>query len=282
VTFERINFWITNRIPRRRATRLIGRLSRIEHPLFCRLALAVWQWFGGDLLLHEARKTRFASVHDCFIRELKEGARPIDSHSDALISPCDGIVMACGRIDDRLLIQAKGRSYTLDDLLIHPDLVARHRQGAYVTLRLTSTMYHRFHAPDAGEINEVIYVAGDTWNVNGPALARIPALYCKNERAILPMWLASGEPLTLVPVAAILVGSIHLHCLDVLLNLQYRGPNRISCRGAWRRGDELGYFHHGSTIVVLASGTIDVCENVRDGSVVRMGQPQLMRNRTRE
>src|SRR5262245_13368401 len=198
---ERVNFWITNWIPRRQATRLMGRLSRIEHPLFCRLALAVWQWFGGDLQLHEARKRRFTSVHECFTRALKKGARPIDPKPDALASPCDGIVMARGRIDDHLLIQAKGLHYTLDDLLIHPDLVARHRQGAYVTLRLTSTMYHRFHAPDAGEIDEVIYVAGDTWNVNGPALARIPALYCRNERAILPMWLASGEPLTLVPVA---------------------------------------------------------------------------------
>src|SRR5262245_9828739 len=258
----------------------MGRLSRIEHPLFCRLALAVWQWFGGDLRLHEARRTQFASVHDCFIRELKEGVRPIDSDPDALVSPCDGIVMARGRIDDDLLIQAKGLSYTLDDLLLHPDLVARHRQGAYVTLRLTSTMYHRFHAPDAGEIDEVTYVAGDTWNVNGPAVARIPALYCRNERVILPMRLASGELLTLVPVAAILVGSIHLHFPDVLLNLDYRGPNRISCRGACRRGEELGYFHHGSTIVVLASGPIDVCRDVREGSVVRMGQPLLIRNRS--
>jgi phosphatidylserine decarboxylase len=281
VTLERINFWITNQIPRRQATRLMGRLSRIEHPLFCRVALAVWQWFGGDLHLHEARKTSFTSVHDCFIRELKEGVRPIDSDSDVLVSPCDGIVMARGRIEDHLLIQAKGRSYTLDDLLIHPDLAARHRQGAYVTLRLTSTMYHRFHAPDAGEIDEVIYVAGDTWNVNAPALARIPDLYCRNERVIVPMRLASGESLTLVPVAAILVGSIHLHCLDVLLNLRYRGPNRISCSSVWRRGEELGYFHHGSTIVVLASGAIDLCEDVREGSVVRMGQPLLIRNRSR-
>jgi phosphatidylserine decarboxylase len=278
---EHVNFWITNRIPRRAATRLMGRLSRLEHPLIGRLALPLWQWFGGDLNLHEARKPQFNSVHECFIRELKAGTRPIDPDPDVLISPCDGIVMARGHLDGNRLIQAKNRHYTVDDLVVHSDLAARHRRGAYVTLRLTSTMYHRFHAPDASEIDEVIYVAGDTWNVNPPALARIPELYCKNERAILPMRLASGEPLTMVPVAAILVASIHLHCFDVALNLQYRGPNRRACRAAFRRGEEVGYFHHGSTIVVLAGGAIDVCDHLREGSVVRMGEPLLTRSRTR-
>ena len=75
---DNLNFWLTNRIPRRLVTRMMGRLSRIEHPALCRAALAVWQWFGGDLNLHEAKKAQFTSVHDCFIRELKAGARPID------------------------------------------------------------------------------------------------------------------------------------------------------------------------------------------------------------
>ena len=275
---DRLNFWLTNRIPRRMVTRLWGRLSRIEHPALCRAALVVWQWFGGDLNLHEAKKTTFTSVHDCFVRELKVGARPIDRRPQVLVSPCDAIVGVFGRLRDGQLLQAKGRSYTLDDLVVHGDLANRHREGLYVTLRLTSTMYHRFHAPDAGEVGEVVYVPGDTWNVNPPALARVPSLFCVNERAILPIRLASGEALTLVPVAAILVASLQLHCLEGRLDLGYQGPRRIACRASFGRGEELGYFHHGSTIVLLASGDLTVCDHVREGSVIRMGEPLLVRS----
>src|SRR5262245_3771750 len=108
---------MTNRIPRRLVTRLMGWFSRVEHPMLCRLSLAVWQKFGGNLDLHEAKKSTFNSIHDCFIRELKDGARPVAHTPLVLVSPCDGIVGACGRIDGFELIQAKDHRYTLDDLL---------------------------------------------------------------------------------------------------------------------------------------------------------------------
>ncbi|MGH9163173.1 MAG: archaetidylserine decarboxylase, partial [Vicinamibacteraceae bacterium] len=243
---DRINFLLTNRIPRRLATRFMGWFSRIEHPLLCRLSIAVWQRVGGDLALHEAKKSRFTSVHDCFVRELKEGVRPIDARQDVLISPCDAVVVSAGRVKGSELIQAKGLTYTLEELLVDPTLVELHRDGVYVTLRLRSNMYHRFHAPADCLVQEVIYVAGDTWNVNPVSLRRIERLYCKNERAVVRTRLRPcGAPLTLVPVAAILVASIQLHFLDERLHLQYRGPNRIPCRASFKKGDELGYFHHG-------------------------------------
>ena len=272
---DALNFFLTNRIPRQLATRVMGRLSRIEHPLFVRIALAQWQRLGGSLNLHEARKTRFTSIHDCFIRELADGARPIDARPDVLISPCDAIVGACGRVADAELIQAKGHSYTLAELLVDETLAAHHRDGVYVTLRLTSTMYHRFHAPADSTIDEVIYVAGDVWNVNPAAVRRVPRLYCVNERAVLPLRTVEGRRLTLVPVAAVLVASIHLHFLDVLLNLRYRGPNRIACRATFRKGEELGYFHHGSTIIVLGSADLGLADGVTEGAIIRMGAPLL-------
>lgn len=235
------------------------------------------EWFGGDLNLQEARKARFTSLHDCFIRELKDGARPLDRRPEVLVSPCDGIVGASGPLRDGQLLQAKGRAYRIEELLVHQDLADAHRNGTYVTLRLTSTMYHRFHAPDAGSIDEVVYVPGDTWNVNPPALARVPRLYCANERAVLPLRLGSGERLTLVPVAAILVASLQLHCLGARLHLDYHGPHRIRCRASFARGDELGFFHHGSTIVVLAPPGLRLAAGVREGTVVRMGEPLLTR-----
>ena len=273
---EDINFLLTNRIPRQLATRFIGWFSRIEQPLIRDLSIGVWRLFS-DLDLREAKKTHFRSLHDCFIRELKDGARPVDGRSDILVSPCDAIVGACGAIAGTSLYQAKGFPYTLEDLLGEPDLVEAHRGGRYVTLRLTASMYHRFHAPHDCRIDRVIYVSGDTWNVNPIALKRIERLFCKNERAIVPLTLtANGQKVTLVAVAAILVASIRLHCLDAALNRDHRGPNVLACDAQLRKGAELGWFEHGSTIIVFAPATFSLSDNVREGVTIRVGEP-LMR-----
>ena len=131
------------------------------------------------------------------------------------MSPCDAIVGACGAIEDTELFQAKGFPYTLQDLLCDPELVETHRNGRYVTLRLTASMYHRFHAPHDGRLDRAIYVSGDTWNVNPIALKRVERLFCKNERAVLPLTLSrTARAVTLVAVAAILVAGIRLRCVE--------------------------------------------------------------------
>jgi phosphatidylserine decarboxylase len=275
VAQEDINFLLTNRIPRRLATQFIGWFSRIEQPLIRDLSIGLWRLFS-DLDLREAKATQFRSMHDCFIRELKDGARPIDGRPEILVSPCDAIVGACGAIAGTKLYQAKGFPYTLDELLCDRELVDAHRNGRYVTLRLTSSMYHRFHAPHYCRVEQVIYVSGDTWNVNPIALKRIERLFCKNERAVVRTRLnASGDPVTLVAVAAILVASIRLHCLDGVLNLQHRGPNVMACDAQFCKGDELGWFEHGSTIIVFAPESFSVCDHVREGALIRVGEPLM-------
>jgi phosphatidylserine decarboxylase len=273
---EDINFLLTNRIPRRLATQFMGWFSRIEQPLVRDVSIAVWRLFS-DLDLREAKQTQFRSMHDCFTRELKTGARPIDRRPDILVSPCDAIVGACGSITCTELYQAKGFPYSLEDLLGERGLVAAHRNGCYATLRLTSSMYHRFHAPHDCRIERVIYISGDTWNVNPIALKRVERLFCKNERAVVCTRLtANGQPITLVAVAAILVASIRLHCLDGPLNLKHRGPNVMACATEAGKGGELGWFEHGSTIIVFAPEGFVLCDNICDGAPVRMGEP-LMR-----
>src|SRR5262249_42567901 len=149
---ESINFALTNRLPRRLLTRCAGWFCRIEQPLVRDLSIRVWTLFAGDLRLHEARETRFASLQDCFVRALKPEVRPIDPAPGVLVSPCDGIVGAAGRIADGELLQIKGSCYPLAALVRDPRLVERYRHGTYVTLRLTASMYHRFHAPDDCDI----------------------------------------------------------------------------------------------------------------------------------
>jgi phosphatidylserine decarboxylase len=216
-------------------------------------------------------------LHACFTRALKPGARPVDPDPHILTSPCDGIIGACGRIDRNELIQAKGSPYTLQDLLIDPQLVELYLDGQYVTLRLTPSMYHRFHAPYDCTVDKVTYISGDSWNVNPIALDRIAKLFCKNERAVIRTTLrTSGIVITLVPVAAILVASIRLHFLDALLNMQYRGEAEIPCRASFSKGQEMGWFQHGSTIIVFAPKGVTLCGSVQQGAVIRMGRP-LMR-----
>jgi phosphatidylserine decarboxylase len=272
---EELNFLLTNRIPRRLMTQFIGWFSQIEQPLVRDLSIAVWRFFSG-LDLSEARTTEFRSMHDCFIRQLKPGSRPIDMDPAVLVSPCDAIVGACGSIAGTALFQIKGFPYTLEELIGDADLVEAHRNGRYVTLRLTSDMYHRFHAPHDCRVEQVTYISGDTWNVNPIALKRIEKLFCKNERALLRTRLGAGHIVTLVPVAAILVASIRLHFLDVMLNLKHRGPNVLACDAPFRKGEEMGWFQHGSTIIVFAPDGFMLCEGVREGTRIRVGE-KLMR-----
>ena len=274
VQHEDLQFLLTNRIPRRLVTRFMGWFSQIEQPLVRDLSLFVWQLFA-DLELDDAQHTDFRSLHDCFTRKLKPGARTIARDPGRLVSPCDGIVGGAGRIDGDELIQAKGFPYTLHDLLVDPALVERYRDGCYVTLRLNSSMYHRFHAPHDCRVEHVTYISGDTFNTHPIALERIERLFCKNERAVVRTRLDSGHEVTIVPVAAILVASIRLHFLDVLLHLGHRGPNEIACDARFRKGEEMGYFQHGSTIIVFAPKGFALCDDVATGQVVRMGQPLL-------
>jgi len=272
---EDLNFLLTNRIPRIAATRLMGRIARIESPLFTRLALRLWQLFT-PLDLSEAKKQRFASIKDCFTRELKDGARVFDARPEVFASPSDAIVGATGVVQQGQVYQAKGFAYSTAELFGPTQDACAFEGGRFVTLRLTSTMYHRFHAPADGTVEHVTYLSGDTWNVNPVALKRVERLFCRNERAVVRMTLASGHPIALVPVAAVLVASIRLHFLDVLLHLGRKGPNEMPCSVPHVKGQEMGWFEHGSTIIVLAPNGFSLCDHAREGSIIRMGQP-LMR-----
>jgi len=279
---EDLNFLLTNRIPRRWATLLLGRLSRLESPLLVSVLLGIWKLFAPELDLSEARTTRFGTLRGCFIRELAPGARPVVADPDVVVSPCDAIVGACGRVDDEVVIQAKGLAYRLKDLLGDGALAARHRNGLFATLRLKSTMYHRFHAPASCRVREVTHISGDTWNVNSIALKRVERLFCRNERAVLPLELEEIDAaLTLVPVAAIGVASLRLHCLGATLDLHYAGPTRISCDARYEKGQELGWFEQGSTIIVLARGNLAFADGVREGRMLRVGEPLLITSNAR-
>ena len=270
---EDLNFLLTNRVPRIALTRFMGWFSQRRHPLVRSLSIRGWQLFA-KLDLSDAKKQHFDSLHDCFIRELKPGARLVNADPAVLCSPCDAIVGACGPVQGLQVFQAKGFPYTLPDLF-GPDPAAfePYRNGQFVTLRLTSSMVHRFHAPHDCRVHHVTHHAGDTWNVNPIALRRVKKLFCKNERAVIHTTLAAGgHPVALVPVAAILVASLRLHWLSTLLGVDYRGPDELPCDAAFGKGQEMGWFQHGSTIIVFAPRGFGLAEGLVSGVELRMGQ----------
>jgi phosphatidylserine decarboxylase len=291
VAQEDINFLLTNRLPRRLATRFIGWFSKIENPLVSRTSIAAWKLFAS-LDLSDAATTHFRSMHACFTRGLKPGARPVDQRPEILVSPCDAIVGACGEIDGERLYQVKGFPYTLGDLLGDAATVNTFRNGRFVTLRLTSSMYHRFHAPHDLSVEKVTYISGDTWNVNPIALKRVEKLFCKNERAVVHCTLEPfGLPILLVPVAAILVACIRFHfCdnvrqprdgnLDAALHSQKRGAatgftQQIPCSASFAKGQEMGWFEHGSTIIVFVPDGFALAAGVHEEMQIRVGQPLM-------
>lgn len=269
---ENINFLLTNRIPRRLLTNFIGWLSKIEHPAIRGPSLAIWRTFA-DLDLSDAKQSSFRSMHECFTRELKEGARPITEDAAILVSPCDAIIGAAGEVIDGSLFQVKGFPYSLRDLFDDDEFVKTYAAGRFVTLRLTSSMYHRFHAPHDCTVERVAYLSGDTWNVNPIALHRIEKLFCKNERGVIRTCLqATGDVVTLVPVAAILVASIHLNWLADT-SVRNHAPGHPAGGVSFRKGDEMGRFEHGSTIIVFVPKHFTFCADVQTGNTIKMGQP---------
>jgi phosphatidylserine decarboxylase len=272
---EDINFLLTNRVPRLAFTRFMGWFSKLENPVVRHVSIFLWRSFC-DIDLTDSEDTAFRSLHAAFIRRLKPGARAVDRDPAILASPCDAIVGAFGRIADGRAFQIKGFSYAIADLLGDEAQALEFAEGWYVTLRLTAGMYHRFHAPHDLSVDQVRYISGDAWNVNPIALKRIERLFCKNERAPITVRLGfSGDQVILVPVAAVLVASIRLPWLDAEHGVREAGAGVRQSGARFRKGEEMGWFEHGSTIVVLAPEQWRPVASLVEGEHIRMGEALL-------
>ncbi|QJU60018.1 phosphatidylserine decarboxylase [Sphingomonas sp. AP4-R1] len=269
---EDVNFLLTNRLPRRFATNAVGWFSKIEQPLVAKASIRAWRIFS-DLDLSDAAATRFRSMHDCFTRALKPGARPVDPRADVVASPCDAIVGANGTIASDEIHQIKGMPYSLAELLGDAADAKPFLGGTYVTLRLTAAMYHHFHAPDDLTVERVRYLSGDCWNVNPIALKRVERLFCRNERAVVSCRLREGgAPVLLVAVAAILVAGIRLTFLNTDRLLREGGDRTVPLAADMAKGEEMGWFEHGSTIVMFLPEGFALAEGVGEGRPIRQGE----------
>ena len=218
----------------------------------------------------------FATFNEFFVRELRDGARPVDTLQDTLVSPVDGTVSQAGTLLSDRILQAKGHDYSLDELLAADlDTAQAFADGSFATIYLAPYNYHRVHAPIAGKLVAAHYVPGDLFSVNTATAATIPGLFRRNERLILHFRAACG------PVAVILVGALNVGSITtpwsgeirprksgIVENLALDGASRDVCKG-----DLLGWFNMGSTVIVLLPrGACTWRDGLRAGAGLRMGE----------
>lgn len=228
---------------------------------------------GANLDETELPLGEYASLGDFFARKLREGARTVDGSAGAIISPCDGVLAARGEAVDGALVQAKGRSYRLDELLANDDLAHRLTGGAYATIYLSPKDYHRVHTPVDAQIVSYDYVPGTLWPVNRWATNRRNGLLARNERVVIRLNAGALGDVALVMVGAAGVGNIRLaHAPDSATFRGLRERRRIELSGITvKKGDELGAFRLGSTVVmVFAPGKATLRGEV--GRPVRFGE----------
>jgi len=202
----------------------------------------------------------FDSLQSFFIRRLKEGCRRIDPNEKALVSPCDGVFGQSGYVENGMLLQIKGKAYSLSSLLGGDRLVKKFEGGSYATFYLSPKDYHRFHAPSSFYLKETIHLPGHLWPVNPWAVANVDQLFCVNERMVLVFNdNNSFEPCAvMVLVGAMMVGKIQLN--------SYLPQEKIF------KGAELGHFEFGSTIVLITASDFASIKSEAFGFEVQVGQ----------
>jgi phosphatidylserine decarboxylase len=228
---------------------------------------------GADLGEVEQDLSEYPTFGEFFARRLREGARCFPTGADEVGSPCDGALAMSGHVEDGTLIQAKGHRYRLEELLADGALAERLSGGWYATIYLSPADYHRVHTPIDGRIVAYDYVPGSLWPVKPWFTENVEGLLARNERAVIHLETAIG------PVAVVLIAAIGVGHLQVGVEPAAAGKRRERRRVEpstpveVRRGDELGAFLLGSTVVVVfPQGAVEPAPLI-EGELLRCGQP---------
>lgn len=240
-------------LPKKRVSQITGLLVHLPLPR----ALAHWSVkafadaFNINVEEAELPLTEYKSVGDFFVRRIKMERRPLGA--GRVLHPADSVISQAGLIEDGQLVQAKGKSYTVEALLDGMETAANLEGGAYLTYYLCPTDYHRVHSPVSGEIVRYRHVPGEFWPVNAWSTSEIENLFGKNERAIVELRTEHGRAFV-VFVAATNVGDISL-AFDPQFRTNTRAHKSAETKPSTPvpilKGDELGAFHMGSTIVMI-------------------------------
>lgn len=267
-------------MPKRLITAIVHRLARIRVRLIKDFLIRSFVKFY-EVNLDEVKKSApdgFTSFNDFFTRELERGSRPIDSSDLSIVSPADGIISAAGSIKKNAVLQAKGIDYSLEELLATDlDEAQRYYDGSFATIYLAPFNYHRVHAPLAGELVAARFVPGSLFSVNPTTVSFLRGLFTRNERLICHFRTAAG-PMVLIFVGALNVGSITTPWTGKIRPRKGNMVENIDLQSSSQaktvnKGDLLGWFNMGSTIILLLPpGVCDWRSGLESGEALRMGE----------
>lgn len=237
-------------LPQHQLSRLVGKVAESEHTaLKTAVIYAFKQRYGIDLSIAEAEEiSKYPSFNAFFTRALKEGQRPIDTEVSHIVSPADGAISQLGKISNGQIFQAKGQSFSTEQLIADPQLAVPFKDGEFATVYLSPKDYHRVHMPFAGTLTETLYVPGELYSVNQVTAENIPGLFARNERMVCLFDTELGR------MAVVLVGAMIVAGIETVATGKAKPNGRIEVQQhqlAFGKGDELGRFYLGSTAIVL-------------------------------
>jgi phosphatidylserine decarboxylase len=250
---SRLFVWLQYVLPQHGLSRLVLAATRVRTPWFAHLLTRGFLWlFPVDMrAAAEPDPYRYGNFNDFFTRALKPGSRPIDADPETIASPVDGTVSECGAIVQDRLLQAKGRHYTLGELLAQQPWAARFADGAFATIYLAPFNYHRIHMAVRGTLLETVYVPGRLFSVNSATARHVPRLFARNER-VLTLFDTDFGQVALVLVGALNVGSISTVWAGDITPAARRSVTHIPAGPLMlEKGAELGRFNMGSTVILL-------------------------------
>ena len=271
----RLFVWFQHVLPQHALSRLILRATRVRTPWFKNwLIRGFLKLYTIDM--SEAAQSdpfSFGSFNEFFTRALKAGVRKIAADSNAIVCPVDGAISEAGKIDGERLLQAKGRSYTLTELLAAQPWARNFEGGSFATLYLAPFNYHRIHMPLRGKLMETVYVPGRLFSVNTTTAAHVPKLFARNERVLTLFDTAHGQ-VALVMVGALNVGSMATVWAGDITPAARRVITRLPPQEvSLDKGEELGRFNMGSTVILLFQrDRVRWNAEVRADAVVKLGQ----------
>ncbi len=267
-------------VPRNRVTRAMGTFARSALPRPLHRAFLRWyiDHYGVDMEECVGGIDDFRDFTEFFTRPLRPGLRPVCEESDALVSPCDGKVYTCGRIEGGQLSQGEGMPFSAAELLggdAEPD-AARFDGGQYIIIYLSPRDYHRVHVPREGEVTRYHYVPGELWPVFPAATRTVDGLFARNERLTGFLHTDRGE-IALAMIGAFGVGRIKVTFADTISNQGTPRANvTLPTPATMARCGEFGRFEMGSTVILLlpppAAGQPELRWDVAPGEPVRLGQ----------
>lgn len=264
-------------LPHHLLSRIMERLTRCRWPvisnLFIRLFIRLY-----DVDMNQAKQSdpnAYHSFNEFFTRELAPGARPLTDMPGAVVCPADGTISQYGNVVVEQIFQAKGIDYSLTRLLGGVEHISAHfRDGRFITVYLSPRDYHRVHMPVTGTLRETVYIPGRLFSVNRRTTHTLPGLFTRNERLVTLFDTEYG------PMALIMVGALFVSGIETVWDGKItRGHNAPVHRYfdqtstmTLNRGQEMGRFNMGSTVILLFNNSINFCDDISADTPVKMGQ----------